>query len=702
MHLLVDGIRCAKCVFQIENTLNQQPHVNAKLTMSTRRLVVEWQGDAARGNDLAHQLHSMGYATKPFESVLADETDQSHEKFLLRCMTVAGFASGNMMLLSVALWTTTAAEMGEATRALMHWVSALIALPTVLYAGRPFYQSAWAALKNKRTNMDVPISVALVLTSAMSVFEILHHGQHAYFDSVVMLVFLLLIGRYLDQRVRGKARAAAESLLQMLSGTATVISHGVHQLLPIRQLQEGMMLHVAAGEKIAADGVVEEGASQLDASLLTGESHYQDIEAGSAVVGGMINLSAPIVVRVTKATDDSLLAQVVRLMEKAEQGNAHYVRLADKIARYYTPVVHVLALATFLGWVFAGMAWQQALLIAATVLIITCPCALGLAVPVVQVVASTQLFKRGILLKSGDALERLATITKVFFDKTGTLTLGQPALQNRADIPPDRLLLAAAMARHSQHPLSQALHAFDGGAHQKISVTEHQGLGLQAVIDGRIVKLGSRKFCQITAEADQKLELWLTQEGAPPQRLIFADHLRPDAAATCYHLTAEKLSPALLSGDRQSVVARTAADVGIDDYAAELTPLHKVEKIEACHRRGEKTLMVGDGLNDAAALTAAFVSMSPATALDITQNAADIVFQGQSLSAVTVALHVARRAQALVKQNFVISLAYNMLAVPLAMAGQVTPLVAAVAMAASSIAVVLNAQRLKVQQSWMC
>jgi len=697
LHLMVEGMHCANCAFRIEGALNQETGVAARVNLTTRRLTLRWRDASINPSRLIKLVDDLGYKLTPFDAAQLENSDAREEKFLLHCLAVSGFSSGNIMLFSVPLWASTAASMGMATRDFMHWVSALIAIPTIIFAGRPFFRSAWQMLKHGRTNMDVPISVALILTTGMSLFETVQHGEYAYFDSVVMLLFLLLIGRYLDRRTRGRARAAAADLLMMMAGSATIVEDGQPRLLPIRELQSGMLLRVAAGEKIAADGVVESGTSEVDPSFITGETIAQSIAPKARVFGGMVNLLAPITVRITAASGESLLGETVKLMEKAEQGHARYVRLADRIARFYTPVVHALALGTFLVWCFViGKPWQVSLLVATTVLIITCPCALGLAVPAVQVITSSRLFRRGMLLKSADAVERMAEVDTIVFDKTGTLTAGHPRLTNPADIGGRNMQIAVSLAAHSRHPLARALHDMYGGKIVELSdVQEFPGQGLESKFEGKVLRLGRRDWCgDMQAPADESPELWLSIEGNAPVRFAFADEVRSDAQATISELKRQGYALSLLSGDRRQAVEAVAATLGLTDFRAHVTPLEKHETIENLRQHGRHVLMVGDGLNDAAALAVADVSMSPSSALDITQNAADIVFQGEKLGPVLEALVFCKRANRLVKENFALSLGYNVIAVPMAMMGMVTPLVAAIAMAGSSILVVLNAQRL--------
>lgn len=704
LHVMVRGLHCASCVRLIETVLLRQDGViHARLNMSTQRMEIVWKGDKEQSDNYVSLVARLGYGVMPYDPKLLQNQERAELKFLLVCLAIAGFASGNMMLLSVALWTTSAEVMGQAMRDLMHWSAALIAIPTTFYAGQPFFRSAWAALRRGHTNMDVPIAVALVLTNLTSLYETWRHGEYTYFDSVVMLLFFLLIGRYLDKRARGKARSAAQDLLLLMSGSATVKEMDRIRVIPASEVCEGMCLLVAVGEKIPADGVIMQGASEMDTSLITGETLPRMFGVGDAVFAGTINLSHALEVRVTSKQSDSLLSEIVALMEKAEQGQARYVRLADRVAAYYTPVVHVLAIIAFCWWfLVASASWQYALMVCVTVLIITCPCALALAVPVVQVVASGRLMKRGVLMKSGDALERLAVIDTVVFDKTGTLTKGELGLLDAHLYSEEVLQLAASLAVHSKHPLSRAMRRAYYGVFLSCNVSEVSGNGLESIVNGKNVRLGKRAWCSDLMGSDYVVhdhgtdvpELCLCIEGQMLAAFYFQDVVRDDAALVVGQLQARGVRCVMLSGDRQEVVQAVAMQLNIQEFKAVCSPLDKVQWLEKAALHGAKVLMVGDGLNDAPALASAYVSMSPSTAMDISQNAADIVFQGNKLLPVFECYEVANLSNKLVKQNFVVSLLYNIVAIPSAMMGHVTPLVAAIAMSSSSLVVILNALRL--------
>jgi len=701
LNLLVEGLHCGGCVAKIEKALNAEPDVEtARVNLSTRRLSVSWSGPASRGTELAARVEGLGYKTVPFAPERLESGDATAQKRLLRCLAVAGFASANVMLLSVSIWAGHVdAEMGPATRGMLHWFSALIALPAIAYAGMPFFRSAFAALVRGHTNMDVPISLGILLAAGISLSETIQGGPHTYFESAVMLLFFLLVGRYLDSRARGKARAAAARLLALGAATVTVLeAGGQRRAVPPEQVSQGASVLITPGGRIAVDGIVESGSSDLDVSAISGESVPAPAASGDRVFAGSMNLTGALTLKVTATGQDTLLSEIVRLMEAAEQRKDRYVALADRISRAYAPVVHGLALVTFLGWVFlAGAGWQDALLIAVAVLIITCPCALGLAVPVVQVVASGRLLRRGILLKSATALERLQDIDTVVFDKTGTLTLGHPELIEDNGWTEADLATAASLAAASRHPLARALCRVAGSVSPAREVTEHPGAGLARVVPGGTERLGNRHWCGIgndQATDHAGPELWFVRPGTAPVRFRFADALRTDAAEVVAGLRARGLAIRLLSGDRAAAVGPVAEALGIEDWRGDLTPADKVALLQEAARGGRRVVMVGDGLNDAPALAAATASMSPASAADIAQTAADLVFQGDRLGPVAEALAVADATRRLVRQNFALALGYNLVTIPIAVLGFVTPLIAAAAMSASSILVVTNALRL--------
>ncbi|WP_183930760.1 cation-translocating P-type ATPase [Rhizobium mongolense] len=696
----VPGVHCGVCISTIEKALTQLPYVkNARVNLTAKRVSCVWyeemNGKPVNPAGILSAIAACGYQAHLFTADLSDD-DRVRNQLLL-AVGVSGFAAANIMLLSVSIWSGAEA----ATRDMFHWISAMIAAPTLIYAGRFFYQSAWNALKHGRTNMDVPISLAVTLSYSMSLWETIHHGEHAWFDASVSLLFFLLIGRTLDHVMRDKARAAITGLARLAPRGALLINpDGPKRYVPLSEINVGDLIAVPAGERIPVDATVVAGRSEVDLSIVTGESIPMAVSTGSELKSGAMNLTGSLTIKAAATARNSLLAEIIGLMEAAEGGRARYRRIADRAASYYSPVVHLLALMSFLGWGLIGGDWKQAMLVAVAVLIITCPCALGLAVPVVQVVAAGTLFRRGIMVKDGSAMERLAEIDTVAFDKTGTLTMGQPRLAYHTRAGPRELAIAAGLAAHSRHPLSQALLrdagsnalAFDG-------VEEIPGAGLEAESGEGTYRLGNAAFaCPGSPRGAQKTdafsEVVLSKDGIELARFYFEDTLRPGADGAIESLAGQGFAAIVMSGDRESVVEATAKTLKIDRWLAELTPRGKMEECERLSKLGHRVLMVGDGINDAPALSVAHVSMAPATAADVGRQAADLVFMHDSLEAVPEAISVSRQAARLIRQNFALAIGYNIIAVPIAIAGYATPLVAAVAMSTSSLIVVANALRL--------
>lgn len=693
--LLVSGVHCAGCISRVETTMRDFSGVsNARLNLSTGRLSLAWTGPAGQARAMVKKLGEIGYPATPFEPETGADAGSQEEKRLVRAMAVAGFATANVMLFSVSVWAG-GVDMTPETRDFFHWLSALIVLPTVAYSGRPFFSSAWSALKNRHVNMDVPISLAVLLASGLSLYETIQGGEEAYFDAAAMLLFFLLIGRWLDSRLRARAGAAARRLAAMQAASANRLgADGTVKAIPAREVRPGDLLLIAAGEKVPVDAEVEEGISQLDAALVTGETRPAEARPGTQIFSGMVNLGVALKVRATARREDSLLAEITRLVEAGEQNRSRYVKLADHAARLYVPIVHTLAALTLAGWIVVGAEPRTAIINAIAVLIITCPCALALAVPAVQVVASGRLYKSGVLVKSGDALERLAEADAAAFDKTGTLTLGRPQVVNRAAISDADFELAALLARTSRHPLSRAIADTAGMGQVAGHVTETPGGGLEATIEGERVRLGSAGWIGVETSGEAVSEVWLQAGDDAPVRFVFADQLRSDAADAVRAVEALGLPTQILSGDHQEAVAGMARELGLESWKAGLKPAEKIAALEAAKAGHRHVLMVGDGLNDAPALATAHVSMSLASAADISQAAADFVIQRDRLSAIPEAIIIARKARRRVLENFGLAVVYNMIAVPLAVFGFVTPLVAAIAMSASSLLVTLNALRL--------
>ena len=691
--LSVPAIQCGACVARIERLLGTQPQVErARANLSTRRVTVDWRGEHPPG--LIALLGDAGYPAHLHDPAIGRGDGTTRE--LVRALAVAGFAAGNIMMLSVAVWAGADAE----SRDIFHWLSAAIALPALAYSGRVFFRSAWQAVRHGRTNMDVPVSIGVLLAFGMSLYETIHHGPYAYFDAATSLLFVLLIGRTLDHVMRERASTAVDGLARLAARGATVRQPDGTRYLPVDDIRPGMILLLAAGDRVPVDGRVVAGRSELDVSLVTGESLPRPVAAGSLLQAGTLNTGGPIEIEATASADASFLAEMTRLMTSADAGRATYRRFADRAARLYAPVVHLTALATFAGWMVATGDVHVAITTAIAVLIITCPCALGLAVPMVQVVAAQRLFARGVMVKGGGALERLAEVDHVIFDKTGTLTTGTPRLVGRT-IDAGLLSTAAALASRSRHPYAQAI-AQEGRARQVPAVeptdfSEHPGAGLEGRIGGTVWRLG-RPGWAVAAAAEDRSNVVLSADGRLMCGFSFEDELRAGARHAVDELRARGFAVEILSGDREAAVRALAGRLGVP-FRAEVAPEAKVAHVEALTAAGRRVLMVGDGLNDAPALAAAHVSMAVASATDVGRSAADIVFLRDDLRAVPGTIAIAHTARRLVRQNLLLAAGYNALAIPIAVVGLVTPLVAAVAMSASSIAVVANALRLGMRRA---
>jgi len=700
MTLAVDGIGCAGCIRKIEGGLAKLPGIiDARVNFTQRRLAVDWRPDAIDAAAIIEALERIGYRAHPFAPERVEADDKLQAKWLLKCLAVAGFAAMNVMLLSISVWAGNVSDMTQETRDLFHWLSALIALPAAAYAGQPFFQSAARALRTRQLNMDVPISVGVSLALGLSLYETATHAVHAYFDSAIMLLFFLLVGRYLDLAMRRKTRLLAGNLASLKAEFAHRLeANGELVQVPAAALRPGDRVLVRPGERIPADGTVINGNSEVDESLVTGETLYRAIRAGLPIYAGSVNVSGALTVRVTAAGSGTLVDEVERLLEKAIAAKSRTVRLAEQVARFYAPVVHATAALTAVGWLIAGASIHESIVIAVAVLIITCPCAIALAIPAVQVVAAGSLFRGGIILNGGDAVERLAQVDTVIFDKTGTLTLPEPRV-DAADIDKEMLEKAARLALSSRHPLAAALARAASERSPYPGAIEEPGQGVRAQIDGIEARLGSAAFCGMTElsppappSAGDASFISFAHAGKTATFAI-RQTLRPDAAAVTNALAGRGLSLMVLSGDRPQAVAPIADELGIADWRAGLTPGEKIGVIERLKAQGRHVLMVGDGLNDAPALAAADVSLSPVSAAHLAQAHADALFLGEHLEPVLRAVVVSRRARVLMKQNLALAAAYNALAVPLAIAGLVTPLIAAVAMSGSSLLVTLNALR---------
>ena len=677
--LVLPSVHCAGCIRTVEQVLARQPGIrSARVNLTRRRAAVF----GVPGADPGPWIRALTAAGIEAYEATKDGSGADNGKALVLPLGVAGFAMMNVMLLSVAVWSGAS----DSTRDLLHWISAAIALPATVYAAQPFFRHAWSALGAGRLNIDVPISLAIILASAMSLYEVANGGEHAWFDAALALTFFLLAGRALDQRMRRSARSAAADLAVIEPARAIRIEQGAKRSRPLEDLRVGDTLWLAAGTRVPVDAVLDDGGVEVDRSAITGESDPLTLSCGDILTAGDIVLSGPVTAAATAVGEDTTLRRMTRLVATAENARSRYSGLADRAASIYTPTVHIVAAAAFLGWLLATGDVRLALNVAIATLIITCPCALGLAVPAVAVVATSRLYRNGLLVKSETALERLAGIDTVVFDKTGTLT--RRVLNVPPDMPDADRRVLRTLAESSDHPLSRTLpDVLAKTAPGDVSnVREVAGNGVEGTWNGTSVRFGRGAWAG--GPSDTAFAI-----GGRTYAISSTEDLLPDARKSIDSLKAKGLEVCLLTGDTDARARQAAARLGVDRFWSEVSPEGKPAILQELRAEGCSVLMVGDGLNDTAALAAADASIAPGSALDASRNAADVVIVSGRLPGVAEAVGTARLAKRRILQNFGVAAVYNAIAVPLAVAGIATPLMAAIAMSTSSLVVILNAGR---------
>jgi len=673
-------IHCAACIGKIERGLAGLIGVTGvRVNLSLKRLSVTGPVAATQVQDA---LTVLGFEAYPLDVAALSTSRDDTGRALLTRMAVAGFAMMNVMLLSVAVWSGAT----DATRDMFHLISAAITMPVVAYAGQPFFRNAWTALRVGKLNMDAPISLAIALAAGMSLYETLNSGEHAYFDAALALIFFLLIGRFLDHKTRMNARSAARELSALEVHTAERVVDGRARTVNAANLEVGDVVLVAAGARVPVDGVLLDDCALLDRAILTGETAAVDASRDALLQAGEINLAAPFHLRAVAVGEDTSLRRMAAMVETAENARNSYTALADRAAALYAPLVHLLSLAAFVGWYAFTQDIRLSLNIAVAVLIITCPCALGLAVPAVSTAAISRLFSRGILVKHATALERLAEVDHIVFDKTGTLTLPSVDVPDTLDAK-DRAILKA-LAQASQHPMSKAVvRALDDAdvAHLR-ALSEEAGSGISAMAGAQSVKLGRGAWLGADFSG-----FGYRRGDAPAVAITATETLRAGVGEA---LAGFDLPCEVVTGDSAAPAHALARQLDLP-IRWDARPEDKLSHLDDLAAQGRRVLMVGDGLNDTAALAHSHASIAPASALDASRTAADVVVLKDSFADLPLVLAVARATHMLSTQNFAIATVYNFIAVPVAAAGYVTPLVAALAMSLSSITVILNAQRMR-------
>ncbi|MES2758913.1 MAG: heavy metal translocating P-type ATPase [Pseudomonadota bacterium] len=712
----VDGIRCAACVWLIERRLRSLAGVRgADMNVATGRLQVSWSAQQCRPSAILGALREIGYAAYPFDPLRHGEQLERERKKLFRQLFIAGLSMMQVMMYALPVYLADDGTMDADMTALMQWASLLLTLPAVAYSAQPFWRGAWLGLKQRMPGMDVPVALGIAAAFGGSLVALLRGHGDVWFDSITMFIFLLLGSRYLELSARRGAARALEGLRRALPAAAAMMTgypaSRATELVAAARLAAGDVVLVRPGEAVAADGVIVEGATEVDLALLTGESRPQRRGVGDELPGGAVNAGQPIVLRVVRAAQDSTLALLVKLVERAGHGKPRIALWADRVAAWFVAALLLFALAVFVAWqwVDPARAWQVAI----AVLVVSCPCALSLATPTALAAATARLVRRGVLVVQPHVLETLHRATHVVFDKTGTLTRGEPALRAlhlMAAMPREECLaIAAALEQSSTHPLGMALRAAGaagetGGRQAREAREVHAvaGQGIEGVVDGVRYRLGSAAFAgapDAAGAADEHAsQVYLAGAGAPLARFELADALREDAHAVVRQFQQRGVEVILLSGDAPAVTRRVARELGIDRVLAGQMPEQKLAFVQALQADGAVVAMVGDGVNDAAVLRAADVSFAMGGGSDLARMHADCVLLSNRLAALGECAVTASRTLAVIRQNLAWATLYNLCAIPAAACGLLNPWMAGVGMSLSSAVVVINALRLRAKE----
>ncbi len=698
--LLLENITCAACSWLIEKHLHSQPGVRSvTVNMATHRCTLVWDAEQQPLSEILSELATIGFMPHPATDKHQQDLLRHESRMSLMRLGVAAFGMMQVGMLAVYIYTGATDEWRDFFR----WISLVLVTPVVLFSSWPFFRGAWIGLRHNNLTMDVPVALGIGLAYIASIWATVSGGGEVYFEAISTFAFFLLAGRYVEMRARHRNRQGFGNLAQLMPLTARRLDNDQQDLVPVKSLRPGERVLVLAGETFPCDGRVESGHSAAMEALLTGESRPVVKTPGETVIAGTLNTDSPLTVEVMATGADTRLSAIERLVEQATQEKPWQVALADKVARYFVGAVLVVCMAVFAFWWWYQP--ERALWVALSVLVVTCPCALGLAMPTALAAASTNLRQRGFLVAKGHVLETLTRITRVIFDKTGTLTKGRFVLdevQLCDSLSRDRALsIGAALEANANHPVAKAFEPWAGN-HKASDVRQFTAKGVEGRVDGKLYRLGNSDFAteitpgQTPPAAPDNTNLWLllAGEGGPMAWFSVVDEVRPGAKSLVQHLTGDGLAVELLSGDRSGAVAELANTLGIEHYRAGATPEDKLARLRECQGAGDRVLMMGDGINDVPVLSAADVSVTVGSASDLAQTKADSVLLNDDLNTLADALRLARRTRRVIAQNLGFSLCYNLLALPLAAAGLIVPWVAALGMAGSSLVVVLNAMRL--------
>lgn len=716
--VLIEGIRCASCVWLNEKVLERTPGVlAARVNFATHGAFVRWDSAKTSLRQILGRLRSIGYLARPYTPAAREAFLREQNRDLLIRFGTAAFFSMQLMLISFGLYAGFFQGMDPASKRWLSFLSGLFTTPVLFYSGYPFLSGAFRGLRNRTLNMDVLISLGALSSYTLSIRNTLFGGE-VYFDTSAMIITLVLVGRFLENAAKQRASQAVSRLAALQPQEARVVRAGERITLSVSGIVKGDRVEVRPGERVPVDGIVLEGRSEIDESLVTGESLPVEKIAGSAVIGGSINGLGSLLIEVTVIGRETLLARIARLVESAQAASAPIQRVADRISAWFIPLVVFAAAVTW--WYWSGKTAGEPLLNAIAVLVIACPCALGLATPVAILTGTSSASRHGVLIKGGEALERLRSVDTVVLDKTGTVTTGKMEvvglriadLGSRID-GHEILQYAASAEQRSEHLVGSAIVRYakeQGTAFPDIRDFEAKpGKGVQARVKGALVLVGTRNYLEEsgvsvdagaireagTLEGDGKAVVWVAMDRKPLGFISLKDEPKPDAAQAIERLRQLGIDVTMITGDNQSTAESVAKTVGIRNVISGVLPADKVEEIQKLRRAGRVVAMAGDGINDAPALAAADVGMAMAAGTDIAAESASVVLMRSDLMSVVKAIEISRHTFSIIRQNLFWAFAYNVAAVPLAMAGVLSPIVAAAAMAASSVTVVMNSLRLR-------
>ncbi len=702
--LILEGIVCAACVWLNERHVRALPGVQEfSVNFSTHRARVRWDNERVRLSDILEAISAIGYHAHPFDAGRQEQLYRKERRAALRRLAVAGLGMMQVMMLAVALYAGASEGMDAGLSRFLRWVSLLLTLPVILYSGQSFFTSAWRDLRRRQLGMDVPVALAMGAAFAASAWATIRGSGEIYFDSVTMFTFFLLAGRFLEMGARHRAGQAAEELVKLLPATAARISGDGEERVPVTDLMVGDLVLIRPGESIPADGLVTEGSSSVDESLLTGESLPQRRGVGGALTGGTVNNESPLIMRVGKVGEDTVLSAIVRLLDRAQTEKPGIARMADRVAGWF--VAGLLLIAFGVAWWWWQHDPEHAFAITLSVLVVTCPCALSLATPAALTAATGALTRLGVLTTRGHALETLARATHIIFDKTGTLTEGRLRLDSVdtfSSIDRDACLrIAAALEQASEHPIAHAIISEAAGAGSAESLLASAGEGIEGLVDGQRYRIGIYSYVrelhpQMASVLDDTVSsVVLGSEQGVLAHFRFSDHLREGAEVAIQRLRQLGLKVELLSGDESGAVKAVAEALRIDQFQARCRPQDKLARIQSLQAAGAVVAMIGDGVNDAPVLAAAQVSLAMGGGTQLAHANADMVLLSEQLPHLVDAIRTSRRTLRVIRQNLAWALVYNLIALPLAAAGWIAPWMAAIGMSSSSLVVVLNALRLR-------